>query len=165
MIFVALGSNLASPRFGDSQATLEAALSRIAKTEGFRLLRRSRWYQSPAWPPSDQPNFVNGVAEVASELAPDQVMGALHDIEVAFGRTRKRVNEARILDLDLLTYHDLVSEEGAWPLLPHPRMAERAFVLRPLAEVAPQWRHPVLGETAAVLLSRLDAPQVAEPLD
>jgi 2-amino-4-hydroxy-6-hydroxymethyldihydropteridine diphosphokinase len=105
------------------------------------------------------------VAELASELAPDQVMGALHDIEVAFGRTRKRVNEARILDLDLLTYHDLVSEEGAWPLLPHPRMAERAFVLRPLAEVAPQWRHPVLGETAAVMLSRLDAPQVAEPLD
>ena len=165
MIFVALGSNLASPHFGDSQATLEAALSRIAKTDGFRILRHSRWYQSPAWPPSDQPSFVNGVAELASELAPDQVMGALHDIEVAFGRTRKRVNEARILDLDLLTYHDLVSEEGAWPLLPHPRMAERAFVLRPLAEVAPQWRHPVLGETAAVLLSRLDAHQVAGPLD
>jgi len=164
VIFIALGSNLASPRYGDSRATLEAALGQIDESRGLCLLRRSRWYQSAPWPPSDQPFYINGVAEVASELAPDQVMAALHAIEAAFGRTRQVVNEARILDLDLLTFHDLVTEEDAWPVLPHPRMAERVFVLRPLAELAPQWRHPVRGETAATLLSRLDASQSAEPL-
>lgn len=164
MILIGLGANLPSTGFGPPRATLEAALAELAR-EGLAVVRRSRWYRSAPVPPSDQPWFVNGVAAVATDLAPAEVLAALHRIEARFGRVRRARDEARVLDLDLLAYDDLVRTEGAPPRLPHPRLHARAFVLLPLAEVAPGWRHPVLGKTVEDLVAELPPDQVAEPLE
>ena len=98
-------------------------------------------------------------------MSPADLLAKLHEIEAGFGRVRHRANDARVLDLDLLAYHDRASAPGESPILPHPRLAERAFVVLPLAEVAPDWRHPVSGLSAAELASRLDPAETAEPLD
>ena len=154
-IFIALGSNLPGPH-GDPRAQLEAALRALA-TEGLRLVRCSRWYESEPVPVSDQPWFVNGVVEVETGLEPEALLALLHRVEAAFGRIRRVRNEARALDLDLLAYGERVM--AGQPELPHPRLQERAFVLLPLAEIAPAWRHPILGETAAVLAGKLPPGQ------
>jgi len=159
MILVALGANLPSPEFGAPPASLERALV-LLDAEGVRVKRRSSWYRSAPVPPSDQPWYVNGVAEVATSLPPEALLAALHRIEARFGRVRARRNEARVLDLDLVAYDDRVSAPGdPAPELPHPRLHERAFVLMPLAEIAPDWRHPRLGLTVAEMLRRLPAGQ------
>lgn len=164
MILVALGSNLSHPTIGDSRAAVEAAAARIGEFPGLALKRRSSWYRTAAWPPSDQPDYINGVVEVTSALTPKALMQALHAIEAEFGRKRSVANAARILDLDLLAYDDVVSPPDAWPQLPHPRLAERVFVLAPLAELAPDWRHPVLKRSASELLAALDDRDAAERL-
>ncbi len=164
MILVGLGANLEHPRYGPPRQTLEAALEALRRS-GVVILTRSRWYRSAPVPPSDQPWFVNAVASVETSLSPAALLATLHDIEARFGRSRRRRNEARVLDLDLLAYHDRVSAPGECPVLPHPRLAERAFVVLPLAEVAPDWRHPVSGRSAAELASRLNPADTAEPLD
>ncbi len=97
--------------------------------------------------------FVNAVASVETTLKPQSLMTALHTIETYFGRVRTRSNGPRTLDLDLLDYDGRV-EEG-WPVLPHPRIRERAFVLVPLADVAPDWRHPLTGHLLEELLEAL----------
>jgi 2-amino-4-hydroxy-6-hydroxymethyldihydropteridine diphosphokinase len=164
MILVGLGANLEHPRYGPPRQTLEAALEAL-RLSGIVVLTRSRWYRSAPVPPSDQPWFVNCVASVETSLSPSALLAQLHEIETRFGRTRRRRNEARVLDLDLLAYHDRVSAPGECPVLPHPRLAERAFVVLPLAEVAPDWRHPVSGLGVAELASRLEPADTAEPLD
>jgi 2-amino-4-hydroxy-6-hydroxymethyldihydropteridine diphosphokinase len=113
---------------------------------------------------SDQPWFVNGVIAVETFLPPADLLGLLHDVEAEFGRTRTVRNEARVLDLDLLAYDDEVSSEASVPVLPHPRLHERAFVLLPMADIAPDWRHPVTGAGIADLISALPADQRAEPV-
>jgi 2-amino-4-hydroxy-6-hydroxymethyldihydropteridine diphosphokinase len=148
MKLVGLGANLPS-RFGAPAATLEAALDLLGGS-GIRVLGRSPWYESAPVPISDQDWYVNGVAEVATELPPDGLLRQLHAIERAFGRTRTVPNAARPIDLDLLDYDGMI--ESGWPVLPHPRMHERGFVLLPLLDVAPDWRHPVSGLDAARLL-------------
>jgi 2-amino-4-hydroxy-6-hydroxymethyldihydropteridine diphosphokinase len=159
---IGLGANLPSEA-GGPRNTLEAAL-RDLNSAGVVTLKRSRWFMSPAWPPtdppSDQPSYVNGVAAVATALDPAALLAVLHRIEASFGRVRGAPNAARPLDLDLLAYGDLVQnpetqtpETG--PILPHPRMADRAFVLLPLAEVAPAWHHPVTGQPVAELIRAL----------
>ena len=154
MILVALGANLESPRFGPPRATLEAALEAMA-ARGLTILRRSSWYRSAPVPASDQPWFVNGVVAVRAPGSAGETLDLLHAIEADFGRERGVRDAARVLDLDLLAFDDQISPPGAWPVLPHPRLAERAFVLHPLAECAPQWRHPVTGLAAAVLKARI----------
>ena len=163
MILIALGANLESPEFGPPPKSLEAALRLIAE-RGPRIVARSRWYRSAPVPPSDQPWFVNGVAAVETVLEPVALLQVLHDVEARFGRVRRERNEARVLDLDLLAYDDRVSAEGETPILPHPRLQDRAFVLRPIAEVAPYWRHPRLNRTATELLAALPPESTAEPL-
>jgi 2-amino-4-hydroxy-6-hydroxymethyldihydropteridine diphosphokinase len=163
-ILIALGANLPTERFGPPRAALEAALSEMSR-RGVRVLARSRWWESAPVPPSDQPWFVNGVAEVATPLEPEALLALLHEVEASFGRVRREVNAPRTLDLDLLAYGDLVrGEEGPPPTLPHPRMASRAFVILPLAEIRPHWRHPVLGLTAADLARALPKEQAIRPL-
>lgn len=163
MIVIGLGANLASPEFGAPPMSLEAALSLIGE-RGVRIVARSRWYRSAPVPPSDQPWFMNGVVAVETGLEPAALLEVLHGVEARFGRVRRERNAARVLDLDLLAYDDRVSAEGETPILPHPRLHERAFVLRPLAEIAPGWRHPRLGRPVASLIADLPADAVAEPI-
>ncbi len=164
MILIGVGSNLGSPQIGGPLDTCEHALKALHGTD-VKVVRRSRWYRSAPVPPSDQPWFVNAVAEVETALPAPALLDRLHAVERALGRRRRARNEARAIDLDLLAYDDqVVTLDG--PLeLPHPRMAERAFVLLPLAELAPDWRHPVSGEPLDALIAALPADQTAEPLD
>ena len=116
-------------------------------------------------PASDQPWFVNGVAEVATRLDPAALLVLLHAVEREFGRTRGVANAARVLDLDLLAYGATVADgRNGGPILPHPRLHERAFVLVPLVDLAPDWRHPVLGKTATELLRDLGGTGDASPM-
>ena len=163
MILIGLGSNLPSPRHGAPAETCAAALEAL-EGAGVAVRGVSRWYRSAPVPPSDQPWFVNGVAAVATALKPQALLEVLHGIERQFGRARRTRNEARIIDLDVLAYGERMSAPGEVPVLPHPRLAERAFVILPLAELAPAWRHPVSKLSAAELARRLPADQVAEPL-
>lgn len=157
-ILIALGANLPSARFGAPRATLAAALAAIA-AKGVQILRRSSWWESEPVPVSDQPWYVNGVASVATTLGPVALLALLHGVETEFGRIRGARNEARLLDLDLLAYGDRRREGPEPPLLPHPRLSDRAFVLLPLAEVAPGWHHPVSGESVRQLIARLPEGQ------
>lgn len=161
MILVALGANLPSPVHGGPRETLEAALVALDRT-GLRVVRRSAWYETAPVPASDQPWYVNGVAIVTTSLGPADVLSRLHGIEAAFGRVRAEVNAPRVLDLDLLAYDDVVSSD--WPVLPHPRLHERAFVLRPLADVVPEWRHPVHSADVAEMLARIGPGQTTRRL-
>lgn len=163
MILVGLGANLDSPRFGPPRRTLEAALARL-DAGGIRIARRSRFYRSAPVPVSDQPWYVNAVAVVETALAPRPLLDALLAVEEEFGRVRSVANAARVLDLDLLAYGDIVTAADAVPALPHPRLAGRAFVLYPLGEVAPHWRHPATGTPVGSLIRALPADQVAHPM-
>ncbi len=149
MILIAVGANLPS-RVGAPLATCRAAVAALAGRE-LALLAVSNWYRSPADPPSEQPEFVNGVVAVSTRLSPAAVLGTLHGIEAEFGRRRGNVNAARTLDLDLIDYNGLV--QPGPPNLPHPRLAERAFVLIPLSEVAPDWRDPRNGHAIAEMVN------------
>lgn len=162
-IYIALGANLPST-VGQPRTTLEHAVARMPD-HGITVTARAPLYVSPAYPPSDQPDFLNTVIAVATDLPPDSLMAALLEIEHGFGRIRKQKWEARPLDLDLLDYNGEVrtGQTGTALTLPHPRIAERAFVLKPLAAIAPDWVHPVTGAKIADLLAaRPDLDSVRE---
>ncbi len=148
---VALGSNLAGG-FASSQALLDAAIT-CFPAAGLRVLARSRWWRSAAWPDPAGPAYRNGVALVEPDGDPQALLCALLDIERRFGRVRADRNAPRTLDLDLIAVGRLVLETPRL-ILPHPRAHERLFVMGPLAEIAPAWRHPVSGLTAADLAAR-----------
>lgn len=163
-ILIALGANLPS-RYGEPRQTLEAAL-RALEARGMMVRARSRWYESAPVPPSDQPWFVNGAVSVETELDAAAVLAALHEIEAAFGRKRRDRWEARVLDLDLIAYGDTILEgegEGG-PHVPHPRLHQRRFVLEPLAEIAPDWRHPKLDRTVAEMRADLKTAEIIRVL-
>ena len=157
-IYIGLGANLLSPMHGAPQQTLAAAV-RALEVAGFAILKRSPWYESAPIPASDQPWFVNGVVEIGSDLPPEGVLEDLHRVEIAFGRVRSELNTPRTLDLDLLDYARVVRTGEIPPILPHPRLQERAFVLFPLRDVAPGWRHPVSGVEIGKLIAALPAGQ------
>jgi len=108
---------------------------------------------------------VNAVAEIATGLPPDTLLAVLHEVEEAFGRVRSEPNAARRIDLDLLDFCGEIASGGPGKAtLPHPRMAARAFVMRPLADLAPAWRHPMTGTAIAALVAALPADQIIEKL-
>ena len=138
-IYLALGSNL-----GDRLANLKAVCAGFAPQ--VNLIRLSPVYQTTPWGFTQQPDFLNQVVEAATGLEPEELLDYLKDIEVKLGRRPTFRNGPRLIDIDILFYGDWVFQS---PLLtiPHPRLAERAFVLVPLADLAPDLVHPVTGQT------------------
>ena len=156
MILIALGANVPSPA-GQPANTLLAALRELAR-RGITVEKQSGFYRNPAWPDPSDPPFVNAVAQIQTELSPEALLALLHQIEAQFGRTRHKPNAPRTLDLDLLDYDGIV--QAGPPELPHPRLQDRAFVLVPLRDVAPEWRHPVTGKPLAELIAALPPAEI-----
>lgn len=150
---IALGSNL-----GDSRATVEAALKNLDGTLDITLVTQSSWYQTAAVGPP-QPDFINGCAVLQVKIAPQLMLETLLHIEAQFGRVRRERWGPRSLDLDLLLYDDLILDTPALQI-PHLRMRDRAFVLVPLAEIAPNWIEPVSGKAIAELVQAVDCSGV-----
>ena len=161
MVVVALGSNLADG-FGSSEALLEAALAAFPRA-GLPVIARSGWWRSAAWPDPAGPEYRNGIALVEPNGPPETVLEALFSIERAFGRNRGAPNAPRTLDLDLIAHGRRVVDAPGLKL-PHPRAHERRFVMGPLAEIAPGWRHPLGGRTAAELAASATIGRDARPL-
>lgn len=160
MVLIGLGANLPTPAYGPPRAALGAALTAM-QGDGIIVLKRAPWYETAPVPISDQPWYVNGVARVETRLTPSEMITYLLDIENRFGRVRTVQNAPRILDLDLLAYEDVVlrGTERSDLTLPHPRMYERAFVMRPLYDIAPDWRDPLSGRHIKTLIAALPAEQ------
>lgn len=162
-ILVAIGANLPDPRGAKPLETCRAAAAALDALPGLRLVALSRWWASAPIPPADQPDYVNGVARLDGETTPEALLQALQAIERRAGRRQARApNAARPLDLDIVAIGPLIRQSPD-PILPHPRAHLRAFVLAPLAEVAPGWVHPVLGQPVEALLAALP-PQRLRPL-
>jgi 2-amino-4-hydroxy-6-hydroxymethyldihydropteridine diphosphokinase len=157
VILIGIGGNLESAQFGPPRDTLTAALAAL-KEKRIRILTRSGWYRTEPVPRSDQPWFVNAVVSLATELGAKDLLNALQATERQFGRVRGEPNAPRILDLDILDYQGEVMDTTSL-VLPHPRLDERRFVLIPIAEIAPDWRHPILELTAVQLLAQLSSEQ------
>jgi 2-amino-4-hydroxy-6-hydroxymethyldihydropteridine diphosphokinase len=160
-VIVALGGNMAGD-YGSSEALLEAALARFAQA-GLPVVRRSSWWSSAAWPDPTANEYRNGVVLVEAVKGPEETIRTLFGIENAFGRRRGEKNAARTLDLDLIA-HGRTRMDTPRLQLPHPRAHERLFVMGPLAEIAPAWRHPVLGETARILAAKAGVGRDARPV-
>jgi len=174
---IALGSNLPLGEY-DLASILRKALDDIDQIAGISVDRVSAWYRTPAWPAGSGPDYVNGAAAIQSLKSPDEILQEMHGVEKSLGRERRIRWGARTCDIDLIASEDLVLPSvpvvqnwiDAGPdrarapeelLLPHPRLQERAFVLVPLCDVAPDWLHPVLGKTSSQLLAELPAADKA----
>jgi len=157
---VALGCSLPGS-YPSREALLEAALAALAD-EGLTVAARSSWWRSAAWPDPTAPAYLNGVALVETELTAVDLLAALHRIEARFDRVRAEANAPRTLDLDLIAHGRTVTQAGV--TVPHPRAHERLFVMGPLAEIAPDWRHPVSGRTAADLAATATIGTDAAPV-
>jgi 2-amino-4-hydroxy-6-hydroxymethyldihydropteridine diphosphokinase len=148
--YVALGSNL-----GDREKILVDAIDALGRSPDVSVARVSSFLENPAvGGPPDSPPFLNAVAEVQTSLSPRQLLNRLLQIEQSLGRVRRQRWEPRVIDLDLILFGDqTVHEDGL--AVPHPLMHTRRFVLEPLAEIAPEARHPTLNQSAIELLNVL----------
>lgn len=159
-VIVALGCN-DKGNWESCVECLEAVLVHF-EGEGLKLISRSSWWTSKAWPNPSDPAFINGVVVIETGQAPDDLMRQLMAIEDDFGRRRSVANAPRTLDLDLIAYGRMVCESDAL-VLPHPRSADRLFVMGPIAEILPDWVHPVSGQTATALAAAATIGTDARP--
>lgn len=157
-IFLGIGANLTPDGFSGPREGCLAAIESLGE-DGIEVIAVSPWYTTAPVPASDQPWFQNAVVEIATDMAPETLLAVLHDREARFGRVRMIRNEARVLDIDILDFKGEVRHGNL--VLPHPRLHERAFVLCPLADLAPDWRHPQTGVEINQLIKNLDPGQVA----
>jgi 2-amino-4-hydroxy-6-hydroxymethyldihydropteridine diphosphokinase len=169
MILIGIGANLAGPNGGPPLDTVRWAAVQLDGLLNLSLRGLSRWYKTEPVPPSDQPPYINGVANLATpagavEPDPAELLSRLQRIEARADRVRGERNAARTLDLDIITMglSGQTVRTSPDPILPHPRAHTRAFVLVPLLEVAPDWVHPVAHRSARELLAALP-PQHIEP--
>lgn len=161
-VVVGLGAN--TPGSGEApRERLERALTSL-DAAGLHVRARSRLWRSLAWPDEAQPPFLNAVAIVETRSEPRAVLAALLTVERSFGRQRGEPNAPRTLDLDLIAHGRIVAH-GEDLILPHPRAHERLFVMGPLADIEPRWRHPVSGRTAAELAAAATVGRDAAPID
>jgi len=166
MIFIGLGANLASKNYTTPKETLLASLDHLTRYD-IQIDAVSYWYQSAPVPLSDAPWYVNAVAQISTSLPPRMLLKTLLEVESAFGRVRSTLNAPRIIDLDLIAYHDHVEkdeigEEEKPFCIPHPRFHERAFVLVPIQDLAPTWTDPKTGMSLDTLITQLDPTQKIE---
>jgi 2-amino-4-hydroxy-6-hydroxymethyldihydropteridine diphosphokinase len=155
MIIIALGSNISGP-WGTPRETLQRALEELPR-QNIRIRTVSTFLETAPMGPQDQPNFVNAAAVVETKLLAPDLMQLLHAVERHAGRERLKRWGPRTLDLDLIDYNsEIRSADGPAPTLPHPGIAERDFVLKPIAEIAPEWKHPVTHLSAALMLRQLN---------
>ena len=150
---IALGANL-----GDTVQTLNSAIAVLAEQPTIALIARSSWYQTAAVGPP-QPDYINGCVVIETSLEPQELLTLLLTTENQFGRERRERWGARTLDLDLLLYGDRTLSTPQLEL-PHPRMSIRAFVLVPLAEIAPTWIDPISGRSIEQLVQMVDCSEV-----
>jgi 2-amino-4-hydroxy-6-hydroxymethyldihydropteridine diphosphokinase len=144
-----LGSNL-----GDSRSILAGTIDRLRSHPQIEVVSVSSWYlTAPIGPP--QPDYLNGCATIETSLTPLALLQELQAIEAEFGRVRQEIWGARTLDLDLLLYDNLIIDLPTLQV-PHPHMGERAFVLIPLAEIAPNWIESKSGQSIVTLCNQLD---------
>jgi 2-amino-4-hydroxy-6-hydroxymethyldihydropteridine diphosphokinase len=149
LTYIALGTNL-----GERLGNLNDAISRM-EAGGVAIRKRSHVYETDPWGYTEQPAFLNMVVEAQTSLEPNALLDFLKGIESEMGRENTFRNAPRPIDLDILFYDDLVIDSP--PLvIPHPRMSDRAFVLVPLADIAPNHLHPTLGETVLHLLMQIE---------
>lgn len=169
IILISIGANLIAPDGAAPLETCKRAAAALAGLPGLRLRELSRWYRTapvlaPGQDPATQPDYVNGVARLepraGATIDPAWLLQSLMQLEAQAGRVRSTPNAARPLDLDIIAMGDLVRDRPD-PVLPHPRAHERAFVLVPLAEVAPGWVHPRLRRTVESLIAALPQQQIA----
>ena len=164
MIIIALGANLPS-RFGAPSETLRAAVKALEERDVKVLQRSSIWLTAPVPFDPDVPDYHNAVLSVETDLPADDLLQLMLDIEADFGRVRSVKNAPRLLDLDLIAYHADIIRDGERLIVPHPRMHERAFVLKPLEELDEKWTHPVSGHDVSNLLHLLPPGQEAKRLE
>ena len=163
--YLGIGGNLVPDGYDNLLDALEAAIAQIAVIAP--VTARSGWYKTAPVPVSDQPDFLNAVLAVQTADTPDALLAQLNQIEAGFGRVRSIRNAARVLDIDILFFgNQIITEEELQ--IPHPRLHQRAFVLRPLNEIAPNFCHPVNGRSARALyqdfLAGPDGDQACLPL-
>lgn len=160
MIIIAYGANLPG-RFGQPWETYGAARDALVKN-GIRILAESAlWETSPVDTPDEQPWYTNAVLSVDTVLPPPALLETLLAIEQDFGRVRTFRNAAKTIDLDLIAYKDQIIGHAPNLIVPHPRMHERAFVLKPLQQIAPNWTHPVTGTSLSDMIKSLPPEQEA----
>ncbi len=158
MILIGLGANLPSD-YGTPAETLEAAKVSLEKS-GLKILKSSRTYLSAPVPVSDAPWYANSVVSIETDLNANDLLYTLNKIETDFGRVRTYRNAPRVLDMDIIAYNDgVIGEDGEHLCVPHPRMHERAFVLKPMMEIAPDWVHPCLRESVSSLITKGEESQ------
>lgn len=164
-ILIGIGANLASQNCGSPAQTVQAAVRALDASPGVRVCACSRWFESAPVPLSDQPWYVNGVCQVQTDLSARALLDVLHRIEARFGRVRTQKNAARVLDLDLLAYGDLITAPDDDYTVPHARLQDRAFVLLPLRDVEPNWVDPRSQTSLKDLIAALSDQQVIRPVE